>query len=221
METFTVLLCKCSKAESRGLGLRSSCCTAFSVMLSGVRQLQKNAWFQKRCQSGVFRSLCSNEALLMHRWGTSSLLALCVRLLHHTLLEAWRALDSRGRHQSVGAAKGFSPCNRSWEMEDGKSLCTAFLPYITQNLALLEKRKSFGYFTTTVKLLFLPPTHPSEKKINKIIKIMFNLPACKWLLNNTVVFGSIDQRDLPMRTAILRRLGLALFQRNWMCFCCF
>lgn len=52
METFTVLLCKCSKAESQGLGLRSSCCTAFSVMLSGARHLQKMPGFRSVVSPG-------------------------------------------------------------------------------------------------------------------------------------------------------------------------
>lgn len=128
------------------------------------------------------------------------------------LLESRRAPDSTGGHQNNGTTKGFSPYFGFWEMENGRS----FLAYNVQNAALSEGKKSFGYFTATVKLLLLSPACLLEKNM----ETWFNLPACKWLLNNTVVFGSADQRALPMRTTLCS-LRLVLFWKYWMCFCWF
>lgn len=91
------------------------------------------------------------------------------------------------------------------------------LPGLQCAIFPIRGKKSFGYFTATVKLLLLPPTRLLEKNM----ETLFNLPACKWLLNNTVVFGSVDQRALPMRTTTLCSLRLVLFWKNMMCFCWF
>lgn len=202
-------------------------------MCSQEQDTCKTSWFQKcrlpsMCSGAVQATVpqrCSSsyeaQTLLMHHWGTSSMLPLCVRILPCTTIEASCALDLPGRHQNIGTAKGLGPYSGPGEMENDRSLC-CIPALITCRIWLCQRgrkkkpHQTFGCFTATVKLLLLPPHLPFRKKK----KALFNLPACKWLLNNTVVFGSIDQRALPMRTVTLCSLRLALFHRNWMLFCC-